>query len=82
MESVRDSHGPAPGATPRPLARIVPISSHPSLSGDRAASLASDIAVRWSRVRSARERLATGFYDRRKVRGRIADVLLRELQHR
>ena len=50
--------------------------SGPSLSGEAA----ENPAVRWSRVRSARERLAAGYYDRGPVRGSIADALIRELQ--
>jgi len=36
--------------------------------------------IRWSRVMTARARVAAGFYDRSEVRAVVADAVLRELQ--
>jgi hypothetical protein len=39
----------------------------------------SDAGVRWTRVRAARARIATRFYDREDVRARLMDAILEEL---
>ena len=38
--------------------------------------------VRWSRVKTARARIAAGFYDRADVREKLLDALLDELTDR
>ena len=37
--------------------------------------------IRWSRVRTARSRIASGYYDRDDVQSRLVDAVLRELRH-
>jgi hypothetical protein len=39
-------------------------------------------AVRWSRVQSARARIAAEYYDRGEVRDRLVEALLSELEKR
>ena len=36
--------------------------------------------VRWSRVKTARARIAAGFYDRESVRRKLVDAVLDELE--
>jgi len=71
-------------AIARPAARILAFPPHRvAVRGPRAGSAignAEDPGIRGSRVRSARARLAIGYYDRPHVRGWIADIALRELQ--
>jgi hypothetical protein len=38
-----------------------------------------EAGVRWSRVRAARARIASGFYDRADVREQLLDAILDEL---
>ena len=75
---------PARDVRARPAARILAFPAHgnaghaPRAGG--AIADAEDLGIRWSRVMSARARLAIGYYDRPHVRGWIADIALRELE--
>ena len=67
------------------LARIIPLPLPPRPGAGRERPVAGrhtppDSAVRWSRVRSARARMTTGYYDLPGVRDSIADAVLGELQ--
>ena len=62
-------------------ARILPIPLNRHGEGmPRVIAAPEDPRVRWSRVMTARARIASGFYDRREVRASLADAVLRELQ--
>ncbi len=82
----RAPHAPACGARPTALAgtRILPIRLNPigerKIGMPRAVAAPADPGVRWSRVMTARARIAVGFYDRREIRASLADAVLRELQ--
>ncbi len=51
-------------------------------SRERAKPLRAVVDVRWSRVRTARSRIASHYYDRRDVQSRTIDAVLRELRPR
>lgn len=36
--------------------------------------------LRWEKIRTARARIAAGFYDREDVRSRLADAVLRRMR--
>lgn len=68
-----------PAATPGG-ARIIPFPGHGSAeAAPHVPAAPARDSIRWALVRSARARMAADFYDRPRVRERIADALLLEL---
>jgi hypothetical protein len=59
------------GSQGRARVRLVPVSG---TAGTQRAS-----KVRWSRVKTARARVASGFYDREDVREKLLEAVLEEM---
>ena len=70
----------APATAPK-AARILPFPERGSAEAapPHATVIPPGDSIRWTRVRAARARMASEFYDRPLVRERIADALLLEI---
>jgi hypothetical protein len=64
-----------PGGTFRPR-------KHTPLTGPRLGPLRESEYIRWSKVMTARARMAVGYYDRDEVREKVLDAVLKELARR
>ena len=49
-------------------------------SGRPALKLVEGRLLRWAKIRTARQRIAAGFYDREDVRSRLADAVMRRMR--
>ena len=70
----------APGRRPSPRKSRRPRGRAPGAVG-RVIPIETSIGVRWPRVRNARARIASDYYERGEILDRVVDALISEILH-